>query len=199
MSWMRSSFVTVLLLWQWSEAAISPRTNSSDLCSRAQSHSCSHLLLNPVQESCQLNVSNSSFPHKCDGHLPWHHEELCKRDDGCGVQLEVYRHALPHISSLYRTAFNLSLTNLPHETVRIRYHDPGMNRLDSFSFCLNFTLTSVKMPLSSSLWYDCVFHNRNYEGETFLVEYFSGNRYGKLLLNVPSGECRLLRHRVDQM
>ena len=177
-------FNIFFILISSSTAHVLPRTNLSDLCSRASTHSCSHFLRpnNPVQEeTCQLSVANNSHPQLCNS-SPWLYGSLCKSDDSCGIQLEVYRHVFPQMTSLYRTAFNLSISTNLEQDIRIRYRDRNTH---TFSFCLNFTL--LHHFDHSSLWYDCVFHIRNFEGEPFFLEFISGDQYGKLLFQVPKG------------
>lgn len=190
--------VFVLSVFFCAVHAFTPRTNSSNLCSRAASLSCSHLLKVPVPthpSTCLLNVSSNAHQGDCKP-LGYSNPrvEYCLKEDSCGAQLEVYRHMPPKLS-LYRTALNLSLWDVSNQDIKVRYQDLMS---DEFSFCLDLTfhLNTHPLLLNSPLWYDCVFHPRQYEGLPFMLEYLSGNKYSKFLFYIPSGKLILSKPQV---
>ena len=166
------------------------RTNSSNLCSRTLSQSCLHQLKTFVDETsnttktCRVEMANNTYNHRCDDRA-WNHLEVCHAGDGCGVNLEVYRHMPLQSIPLYRTAFNLSLVNITSREVRLRYRD---THSQNFSFCINFTTSSNVVNPFESLWYDCVFHERLHEGHPFQLEFISRGKYGLFLFQVPTGK-----------
>lgn len=187
--------MSLLCLIAFVEASVNnellARTNSSNLCSRKPSQSCLHQLQTSVAgvptgttETCQVEVANNTYHHRCDNHV-WNHHEVCHAHDGCGVNLEVYRH-IPLLSlPFYRIAFNLSLANITSREVRLRYRD---TLTGNFTFCINFTTSSSAANPFESLWYDCVFHSRLHEGHSFQLEFQSHNKYGIFLFQVPTGK-----------
>ena len=181
--------VCFILPWFGSCEASYSRANSSNVCSRLPAQSCAHQtvqsdgIVDP--ESCLVQVTDG-----CSSNKVWDYQETCQKDSStCGVGLEVYRHALSHIP-LYRTALNLTLSNVqPHDTVRIRYR---YMLSDNFSYCINFT-RNVQQELilsepPASLWYDCIFFKRFYEGKSFIMEFMHGNKYGMFSFLIPTGE-----------
>lgn len=169
------------------------RTNSSNLCSRIPSQSCLSQLRseklegsnNRGLETCRVEVANNTnLRGTCNNQL-WEHGETCQSYDGCGVHLEVYRHMTHPSVQLFRTAFNLSLTNITSREVKFRYTDILTG---NFTFCINFTTTSSAAYPIESLWYDCVFHYRKYESHPFQLEFLSDNQYGLLLFQIPAGK-----------
>jgi hypothetical protein len=38
------------------------------------------------------------------------------------------------------------------------------------------------------LWYDCVFHSRQLEGQPFQLEFLNGPKYGLYLFQLPTGK-----------
>ena len=155
------------------------RTNTSGLCSRSPSQSCSHLLSTGSidDDSCRFSAANHSRP-QCNRN-PWISHKICQTPDLCGADVRVYRHALPGIP-LYRTAFNLTFSNIPNN-FKVRYIDLSS---EEFTFCFNFSIQST--VAHHTVWYDCVFHDRSYEGRPFFMEFLSDNQYGALLFNVPT-------------
>lgn len=165
------------------------RSNTSSLCSRSLRHSCSHQLKNSDENSeCHVQTANSTNPHLCPvGNFAESGSFLtaCRSEDGCGLGLEVYRHALQLSVPFYRTALNLSLTDLDGKAF-VRYS------ASDFSFCLNISanLSSIN---GQSMWYDCLFHGRDFESQSFRLEYRNGGRYGLFAFQMPTGIEKLTK------
>lgn len=164
------------------------RTNSSNLCLRAPVQSCIHQirpLFNSEDEidkyACKIQAANNTHKHLC-GKQTWAKQEICNNLQDCGLHLEVYRHVAQPSLPLYRTAFNLTLSNPALET-KIRYSDALSS---NFTFCINFTVSQT-LPTDNPLWYDCVFHNRHLEGQSLRLEYLIDKKYGLLVFKVPKG------------
>lgn len=170
------------------------RTNSSKLCSRAPVQSCIHQLYqandsNHVvldESACKVQAANNTRQHLCSKQA-WSRQEICNNIQECGLHLEVYRHATQPSLPLYRTAFNLTLSN-PALDTKIRYSDALSS---NFTFCVNFTLSKT-LQISNPLWYDCVFHNRHLEGQSLRLEYLIDNKYGLLTFRVPQGNFQYI-------
>ncbi|XP_046640113.1 uncharacterized protein LOC124321250 [Daphnia pulicaria] len=184
MKWIFSLFILLVLTSVDSE--LFARTNSSNLCSRIPSQSCLHQLSSsPAAQQnsqvCTVEAANNTHPLLCGGQK-WNREDICQHD-GCGVHLEIYRH-MPYPSlPLYRTALNLTLSNVSSSKVKIRFHETSIN---NFAFCINFTTSSNAAQPFDSLWYDCVFHSRQLEGQPFQLEFLNGPKYGLYLFQLPT-------------
>lgn len=169
------------------------RTNSSNLCSRIPVQSCLHQLklenFNQVSTegknstTCQVEVANNTNSHLCTNQL-WDRGNLCRSYDGCGVHVEAYSHMPPQFLPLYRTALNLSLSNISSHQTKLRYSDLSM---DNFTFCINFTTHLNEANPVESLWYDCVFHSRLHESHSFQLEFLIEHHYGIFLFQIPRG------------
>lgn len=164
-----------------------PRTNSSNLCSRIPIQSCLHQFNNPRDidwnsQTCNVEVANNTHVLRCNNQN-WDYDKTCQSHDGCGVQLEVYRHMPSDSLPLYRTAFNLTLSNIPSGKINLRFRE---TLIGNFSFCINVTTSLTIAQPFESLWYDCVFHSRLYEGHPFQLEFISDNRYGLYLFDIPT-------------
>lgn len=140
MKWIISLLILFLLESVVYGELLLARTNSSNLCSRIPSQSCLHQLKPSAQDDdhnsriCTVEAANNTHPLLCDGHR-WNREEICHHD-GCGVHLEIYRH-MPYPSlPLFRTALNLTLSNISCSQVKIRFRETSINNL---TFCINFT------------------------------------------------------------
>lgn len=180
--------VCIGLTWSSGLSELLARTNSSNLCSRIPLQSCHHQLKNgetekPSSKTCEVEVANNTYSQLCSNH-PWVAENVCQRNDGCGVHLEIYRHFPLASLPLYRTAFNLSLSNISSRDIQIRYRDTLET---NFTFCINFTTSASKTDLFESLWYDCVFQNRLHEGHPFQLEFFNNGQYGLFSFLLPIG------------
>lgn len=176
------------------------RSNTSNLCSRSPAavQSCAHQLslLNP--DSCLVKLTHNSSSSAIDANqCNWSYTyqlDPCQENDCVQVDLQVYRHALPRIP-LYRTALNLTLSNIQQQSqdsstvVRVRYRYMFS---DDFSFCLNFTLQLQQdvllLPSHQSLWFDCVFFKRFYEGKPFIMDVVQGDKYAMFSFQIPTGE-----------
>lgn len=187
-------FSFVLLLGQLSSVCneLLPRTNSSNLCSRIPTQSCVHQFNNPRgvdwnSQTCDVEVANNTHLLRCNNES-WDYDQVCQSNDGCGVHLEVYRHMPSESLPLYRTAFNLTLSNIFSGKINIRFRE---TRVGNFSFCVNFTTSLNTAQAFESLWYDCVFHSRLFEGHPFQLEYINANRYGLYLFEVPTGSYHI--------
>ena len=192
MKWIISLLILFLLESVVYGELLLARTNSSNLCSRIPSQSCLHQLKPSTQEDdhnsriCTVEAANNTHPLLCDSHR-WNREEICQHD-GCGVHLEIYRH-MPYPSlPLFRTALNLTLSNISSSQVKIRFQETSINNL---TFCINFTTSSTAAQPFDSLWYDCVFHSRQLEGHPFQLEFLNSHKYGMYLFQLPAGNDHL--------
>ena len=172
------------------------RTNASNLCNRhSRRQSCSHFFHDSYPPSrskstCQFSMANSTY-EICD-QREWKHDSKCSTLDTCGIQLQVYRHHRPSAitSGFERTAFNLTMSNIHlGQEIQIRYKWAQL-------FCMNFTLSwghSDAAHLNSlhqetgEMFFDCIFHDRNIEGQPLLLEFLNDGRYGAFLFQVPTG------------
>ena len=190
-------FVCLVLNGCSSQSSYS-RTNTSNLCSRsppAALQSCAHQLslLNP--QSCLVQQTDNSLTtdgNQCNWPDTNHLNPSPQEND---VDLQVYRHELPRIP-LYRTALNLTLANIQQSpdcptAIRVRYR---YMLSDDFAFCINFTLEQQQqqqmllLPSHQSLWFDCVFFKRFYEGKPFIMEMVHGDKYSMFSFLIPTGE-----------